>query len=402
MIKDNFFANHALSRYTLFTLLFQMGMAISLAAMPIYFKNQNAVATYGVAYSVMAVTGAFSFIYGFFVDKIGFAKGLILGTLLYGIALSMRVFTTPLIAVMTAVMAGIGASIAILANRSWVLQISQNSNKNTTELTAMRSMLVNASMLFGTALVSFLVYVFGDIYFWLLLLAGILIFGSCYFAYHNQKTQALDISTKLPQKQSLKSKLSYSLVLLATANIIAGTYTGLFKPYLILMFIEYGIAESNSLFIYLLTIFVSIVAGIYLLKYHHLVKDSPFVGFFVSMIGLVLVFLAMGAGLYYKLGLWVLIIAVLARSLCLGLSASFEQVLEYQLFDKSALAMALGLTQTAFLAGDAIGSLITSLWVIPNNAADYAKICLYCAALAFIHAIVIFILRIKTKKQHQF
>lgn len=121
-----YFTNPDVRRYALFTLLFQMGMAISLASMPIYFKNENAISAYGMAYSVMAVTGAFSFIYGMFVDKIGFAKALLFALLLYAIALSMRVFTHPVIAVMTAIMAGIGASTAILANRSWVLQISQD------------------------------------------------------------------------------------------------------------------------------------------------------------------------------------------------------------------------------------------------------------------------------------
>lgn len=118
MIKEIFFANPNVKRYAFFMLFFQMGMAISLASMPIYFKNENAISAYGMAYSVMAVTGAFSFVYGMFVDKIGFAKALLFALLLYALALSMRVFTHPVVAVMTAIIAGVGASTAILANRS--------------------------------------------------------------------------------------------------------------------------------------------------------------------------------------------------------------------------------------------------------------------------------------------
>lgn len=391
MIKNNFFATPNLTRYTLFTLLFQIGMAVSLAAMPLYFKNENAISAYGMAYSVMAVTGAFSFISGLFVDRIGFAKALVIAIILYGIALSMRVFTHPIIAIMTAIMAGIGASTAILANRSWVLQISETSTQNTTELTAMRSMLGNMSILIGTGLVSLAVYVFGSVYFWLLLLAGGLVFGASFLAYQNHKISKSDIQSNKPQeKTSIKKALTLSASLFILANFVVGVYAGLFKPYLILMFVEYGVSESKSVFIYLMTTVVSIIAGMALLKFNNYVKNIPFIGFFGSMLGLIVAFVVMSVGLSYELGLWVLVIGALARTLFLSLSSSFEQVLEYELLDKATLAMALGFTQTAFLAGDALGSLITSLWVIPKNASDYAQICLYCAILAGVHMAVIF------------
>lgn len=195
-------------------LFFQMGMAISLASMPIYFKNENAISAYGMAYSVMAVTGAFSFVYGMFVDKIGFAKALLFALLLYALALSMRVFTHPVIAVMTAIIAGVGASTAILANRSWVLQISEDSTQNTTKLTAMRSMIVNIAMLVGTGLVSLAVYVFGSIYFWLLLMAGGFVFMSSVFAYQNIKFDKLKkVAIRPKEKISIKNILTLSTIL---------------------------------------------------------------------------------------------------------------------------------------------------------------------------------------------
>lgn len=43
MVKEIFFANPNVKRYAFFMLFFQMGMAISLASMPIYFKNENAI-----------------------------------------------------------------------------------------------------------------------------------------------------------------------------------------------------------------------------------------------------------------------------------------------------------------------------------------------------------------------
>lgn len=394
MIRDGFFATPNLSRYTLFTLFFQMGMAVSLAAMPIYFKNENALSAYGMAYSAMAITGAFSFVWGVFVDRIGFVRAIIFGVALYGIALSMRVFTHPVMAVMTAIMAGVGASVAILANRSWVLQLSESGTQNTTELTAIRSMIVNVGLLVGTGLVSVAVYAFGSVYFWLLLLAGVLVFVAMGFACQNYRAFQAQKTQVARDSLSFGHSFTLPICLFALANLVAGVYTGLFKPYLILMFVEYGVSESKSVFIYLLTTAMSIVAGMGLLKFHRCAKSIPFLGFFGAMIGLVLAFVMMSVGLNFELGLWVLVLAVLARSLFLSLSGSFEQVLEYELLDRATLAMALGLTQTAFLAGDALGSLMTSFWIVPTNSDDYARLCLYCAVLVLMHVGVIFGLRV--------
>ncbi|MDO4441184.1 MAG: MFS transporter [Moraxella sp.] len=403
MLK-NFFATPNISCYTLFTLLFQMGMAVSLAAMPIYFKQEDAISAYGMAYSVMAITGAFSFIYGVFIDRIGFAKALMFGVLLYAIALSMRIFTHPMMAVMTAIMAGIGASVAILANRSWILQISQSSTHNTTKITAMRSVLMNTSTLVGTALVSLAVFVFGSVYFWLLLSAGALVMISAVFARQNlsQDNNIRLVQKPNQPKRTFRQTLTVFVGLFVLANFVMGVYVGLFKPYLILMFIDYGVSESKSVFIFLLTTFMTIVVNALLLKYHRSVKNIPFIGYFLAMAGYVACFVVMAAGLFYGLGLWVLVLAVLARSAFSGLAVSFEEVLEYELFDKASLATALGLTQTAFLAGDAVGSLITSLWVVPKNSRDYAQICLYCAILAVVHMGVFVCLKVlSARRQHE-
>lgn len=199
MLK-HFFATPAITRYSAFSLCFQMGMAISLAAMPVYFKQQDAVSVYGSAYAVMAVAGAFSFVYGFLIDKIGFARALLFGALLYAIALSMRVFTEPVIAIITAIMAGAGASTAMLANRSWTLHISESSAHNTTELTAMRSILASGAMLVGTGLVSLFAYLFENVYAYLLLLAGILVFVAALFTRHLDKGCPVILITKTNPK----------------------------------------------------------------------------------------------------------------------------------------------------------------------------------------------------------
>ncbi len=166
-----------------FVFMFQLAMALSITAMPLYFKAQNAISAYGMAYSAMAITGGFSFIYGQWVDKLGYAKALIIGTLLYAIALMLRLITHPVIAVMVAILAGIGACMALLAIQNWTARLSDNANSpksqtSTTKLTATRRLITQSAALIGTGLVSLLLAVFGDIYQAILLFAGFLAMGS--------------------------------------------------------------------------------------------------------------------------------------------------------------------------------------------------------------------------------
>lgn len=404
MLKQHFFATPAIARYSTFSLYFQMGMAISLAAMPVYFKQQDAVSVYGSAYAVMAVAGAFSFVYGFLIDRIGFAKALLFGALLYAIALSMRIFTEPVIAIITAIMAGAGASTAMLANRSWTLSISESSTHNTTELTAMRSILASGAMLVGTGLVSLLAYLFENVYAYLLLLAGALVFVAALFTRHLGKDSTQRSNTKNNNKNkdqpkaqtTVKGSLSLAVLLFVFSDFIAGIYTGLFKPYLILMFIDYGMSESASVFIFLLTTLVSVVSGVVLLKYQHVFKHRAFISFYVSIAGLMAAYFLMSFVLKTQMAVYLLMLITLMRSLCLSLSGTFEQVVQYDLLDKTSLGVALGFTQTAFLAGDALGALITGLWFMPEHVGDYAKICLCCGLLVVVQLLII--ARLKTLK----
>ncbi|OOS05147.1 hypothetical protein [Moraxella cuniculi] len=400
--KAKLFATPAVSRYTYYTLSFQAGMAISLAAMPVYFKNENALAAYGMAYSAMAITGAFSFVYGMMVAKVHFSLALLFGSMLYALALALRIFTTPIVAVMTAVLAGVGASVALLAGRMWLLELTQNSQQNTTQLTAMRSILLSACTLFGTAFVALSVHAFGDVYFFLLLLAAMLVGIASIFAYKENQTDrgTLDNHQSINNKPqvSLRQLITLPVLLFAGSSLIGGIYTGLIKPYLILMFVDYGMAESGSIFVFLGTVFVAMLANFILLRYHHLIKQSAFAGFFVAMIALVLIYLGLSYVLSLQLGFVSLIIIVMLRSACLSLTASFEQVLQYDMLDASILAVALGLMQTAFLAGDAIGSLITSLWIIPKTAADYADLFRYSTVLIVIELLMILGIKIQSRQ----
>lgn len=380
-------------RYCLFVFLYQFGMTLSTTAMPIYFKNENAVSVYGIAYSVMAISGAFSFIYGIWVDKMGFFKALWFGALVYGIALLCRTITTPAIAIMIAILAGMGASTAGIAIRNWTLYLSQNSSQNSTQLTASRSLLNNGAMFIGTGSVSLLAFYFVDIYLNILLLAGMIVLLASVLVIPKLKNNKTSFSKKEMTKKSYKN-LSQSAILITLITFLGGIYIGLLKPYLILMFIDFGLSESKSVFIFLLTTLTSMAMTSLLLKYNQYFKNYAYVGFLISEFLLAVVFLLLAVVLAYHSSLWLLIVLVMLRSGALSLSVCFDEIFQYEILDKENMGLVIGLLGTAYLIGDAVGSVMTSSFIMPNAPKDYAMICMLCAMMAFINVgIIVFLKR---------
>lgn len=374
-------------RYYTLTFLYFMAMTLSSTAMPIYFKNHQAVSAYGIAYSVMAITGAFSFIYGLWVDKVGYHKMLAISIFIYAISLALRVITDTPIAIMVAIMGGIGASIGAICIRSWTAELARTGIQNSTKLTATRSIVNNASILLGSGLVSLLIWLLpklytGDYYFAMLLIASAVMIIPLSLAIINYKNQA---NTLQPTNTDNKNK-SYHLGILAYLLIaitaISGIYSGMIKPYLILMFIDYGLSESKAVMMYLFMTATSMATGFLLLKFNEFFKNIPFIGLLGCEVILALVFFGLAIVLGGGFPLWVLIGLVMLRSGMLSLAMCFDEVLQYQLLKKETIAFAMGLLTTAFLIGDAIGSLLTGTFIVPQSIDDYIGIFNGCGILA--------------------
>lgn len=391
-----------LFRYHTLAFLYFMAMTLSLTVMPIYFKNHHAISAYGLAYSVMAITGAFSFIYGLWVDKFGYLKMLIFSILIYGVALGLRVFTDTYIAIVVAIMAGIGASTGAICIRSWTAEIARVGTQNSTKLTATRSVVNNASILAGTGIVSVLLWILpkfyvGDYYFVMLLLASAIMIFPLSLALINYKQSLPTLIIEKAINQSDTQKKSYHIGVFAyfliATTAISGIYTGMIKPYLILMFIDYGMSESKAVSMYLFTTATSMATGILLLKFNEFFKNIPFVGLIICEIILALVFFGLAFVLSGNFPLWVLTALVMIRSGMLSLALCFDEVLQYQLLKKETMAFAMGLLGTAFLVGDAMGSLLTGTLIIPKNITDYVPIFIACGVLALINVAIVIVLK---------
>lgn len=374
-------------RYHALAFLYFMAMTLSSTVMPIYFKNHQAISAYGMAYSVMAMTGAFSFIYGLWVDKVGYHKMLAISIFIYAISLALRVITDTPIAIMVAIMAGIGASIGAICIRSWTADIVRTGTQNSTELTATRSIVNNASILVGSGLVSLLIWLLpklyvGDYYFAMLLIASAVMIIPLALAMANYKNQPNPVQLTNTDNKNKSYHLGILAYLLIVITAISGIYTGMIKPYLILMFIDYGLSESKAVMMYLFMTATSMATGFLLLKFHDFFKHIPFIGLLGCELILALVFFGLAIVISGHFPLWVLIVLVMLRSGMLSLSMCFDEVLQYQLLKKETIAFAMGLLTTVFLIGDALGSLLTGTFIIPKTIDDYIVIFYGCGILA--------------------
>lgn len=388
--------------YYRFVFTFQLAMALSITAMPLYFKSQNAVSVYGMAYSAMAITGGFSFIYGQWVDKLGYAKALIIGTLLYAIALMLRLITHPVIAVMVVVLAGIGACMALLSIQNWTAHLSDNKDQNTTKLAATRRLISQSASLIGTGSVSALIVILGESYQKMLLLAGVLAMGSvlllpAFLSTLKGITLTKPNKTIPPIAQKIKPptlkqrwlSLNTTAYLLLGYTLLIGIYTGLLKPYVMLLLIDYGVSESLSVLVYFTMTAASMLIYALMIGYNKKLQSIFIQGFFANEVVTTFIYLMMGYALLTKLSVWLVVALMLLKNAVFSIGSTFSEISEYQLIDKNKLAVLLGFSQTLFLIGDALGSLITGLVLTPNSPKDYALLCFCCGMIAFINTLII-------------
>jgi hypothetical protein len=106
-------------------LLFFGGMWLSKTVQPLYFAQQHALDRFGAGYSAMALAGASSFLVGLLQDRWGSRGVLTVGTLLYAVGLALRVYYgSMLIAVLSGIVPGLGASTVLVGLRTWTFAIS--------------------------------------------------------------------------------------------------------------------------------------------------------------------------------------------------------------------------------------------------------------------------------------
>lgn len=368
-------------------------MIVSTTIMPLYFKENNALFSYGFAYSAMALSGALSFFYGKIVDKYGWRKIILIGTIIYCIALFGRIFTNIYLSVFFAFIGGLGASLTLLSIRSWMVE--KNNNETLKKSAIIRNMVVQFSTFIGMLLVlilSFFKDEINNIYFYILVFSSFIIFLSSLFFFFYKKNidKNIDNKNNLKEVKNFK-KIEWSIVVLCIliSSVISGLYTGIIKPYIIIILVDQGLSDSYSLVIYMTMTFVQILSTSILLKNSNKFNHSSINSLIFFELMLCLLYVFMFLSISFNWGLFLFVTFFLIRSIILSITTCFEEILHYEFLDKDIMASLIGFVQTCFLIGDSLGSLISTI-LIKNN---YAFIFIISGILVFFNVLVFFKLK---------
>ena len=110
--------------------LFLFPMWMSKTLQPLYWDLENKLDLFSASYVSMAIAGTFSLLYAGIVRKLGIRTGLIIGYVFYAVGLILRAYPVNLtVAILTGLIAGIGASVTGLALKGLLLEIKEEKRK---------------------------------------------------------------------------------------------------------------------------------------------------------------------------------------------------------------------------------------------------------------------------------
>lgn len=345
--------------FSCFQVFFFAVMWTSKTLHPIYFESTGSLANFGLSYSAMALAGYFSFLTGSFTDRIGSAKSLALGSILYSIGLFARAYPeSKSIAILSGLIAGIGASMTLNSLRLWMLEKAIADNK------ARWVGLKSSTAALGTAVGCGLAGLLPTIHFFsismkmILMGAGILLFlvGVIILVFAKQK-QSLQSIQKVSPFQSIKKVFAEHrrlAIFTSAIGTLTGFYVSFVSPYLPLIMKEKGLSLGS----------IGLSIGLFSLARFFL---DPIIARWIekNKADSLKIFLLAEFSLLFVTGIFALTISkeifigfLILRSVALGFSTISEELLWIQKFPREIVGLLFGLNQSSFFLGDFLGGLI--------------------------------------------
>lgn len=109
-------------RIAAFVGLFHLGMSMSKALHPLYWRSEGGLAQFSLAYSVMAFAGCLSVFLPSLLVRLGTAGSAMAGTAMYAAGIGLRAAQPSYpISIVSGLLGGVGASIVLLATKNWTL-----------------------------------------------------------------------------------------------------------------------------------------------------------------------------------------------------------------------------------------------------------------------------------------
>lgn len=342
-----------------FSLLFASAMWMSKVAQPLHYEHAGELAAFGVGYAVMACVGGLSFAWGAVSDRIGGLNAVRLGVLLYAVGIGGRVFTDMAPTIVSSALAGVGASLALVGLRPWIR--STVPDAEIARVVAARGLGSQVGVFVGTLGAAGLFLAAGEtdgttLALGLASVLALLAFGwAC-----SVRTGARlpDMSQEERPGQGSES-LRPVAAKLAALGLLSGFYVSLITPYLPIYLTDAGLTDAGAATVVAAMSLAQIcVTG---LLARRGVGRRPGRLFVIAEIATAVATFSVAVAL--GLSPVLTVILFLFRAAAVAVAVTSEETIQYALIPRNAAGFVFGISQTAFLVGDALGGAVGGpLW----------------------------------------
>ena len=338
-----------------FSALFAAGMWMSKVAQPLYFADRGALAAFGAGYAAMAIAGGFSFAFGALADRIGGLTAVRIGTVVYAIGIAGRVMTDLVPAIGFSVIAGVGASLALVGIRPWIR--STVSGDDVSTVVGGRNLGNQIGMFAGTIGAAGLFALAGQAdagnVTALLVAPGLVLLGALWLLAVGRKDLPV-AATAYPTRAERAPRLLGLATKLGIVGVMSGFYVSLITPFVPLYLTRSGATSSTAAIVVAAMSVAQLVTSAVLAKRR--TGDRPFTLFLVTELAAGLLAVALAFALSSSA---VVVAAVLiARAAFVSIAVIAEETIQYAVIPGNAAGFVFGISQTAFLVGDALGGAV--------------------------------------------
>lgn len=343
-----------------FSLLFAAGMWMSKVAQPLYFEGQGAMIAFGVGYAVMAVVGGLSFAWGYLADRMGGLNAVRFGGLMYAVGISGRIFTDLTPSIVFSAVAGAGASLALVGIRPWVR--SRATDDEIPKIVASRSLGNQSGVFVGTLGAALIFAIVGQAepgQKTALLIAPLLVVCAVvWISFAGRSTRYIAPATDGDVGHD-KSSTRALVLKLAVLGVLSGFYVSLVAPYVPVILSDAGLTDAGVATAIAVMSLAQIASTAVLTRVG--TSPRPFRLFITCETATAL--LTLVAAVVLHLPILVVVAVFVARSAFLALAATAEETIQFAVIPAAAVGFVFGISQTAFLIGDAAGGALGAvLW----------------------------------------
>lgn len=346
-------------RLALFHGFFYWGMFASKAVYPLWFEKHGRLELFAVSYGAMAIVGMFSFLWGHVTDRWGAERCMLIGCSLYAIGMFLRIYPhSVIIAILSGVIAGAGASLTIICLRYWVFAWEAEQERN--HVIAANGAITSIGRAVGTASAGWIALSLGVLslgYPIVLGLAALFPILALLFLPRLTK-QMKEQSKKAPSlKNTYKKVLSEHQVLffgITFFSLLSGAYLGMIVPYLpvLLKSLSLDVAVASSAMAV-----GSLLSGIVQpMLSSWFSKTNKAILFFISSV----IYAGLLCTLSMSISYEVILFVVLFLFVSMGALNFYQRCLEVSILPKEYAGFFYGLATSSFCIGDMIGAGIGS------------------------------------------